>query len=163
MPKEGISMVSNTCLAKSRVKYLIAAAILISAILSTALVNANEVEFLYDFLEGSYQVIGRWPDSQETYSGKVTLSREGNHFKVTRIINGKRIVGTGSIETATADKVKVLRVRFVHGATKYEATYIIGSDLDNYARLTGYVYIKGGKTKQPGLEALFIDHQAAKS
>jgi len=40
----------------------------------------------------------------------------------------------------------------------YEATYLIDSDLDNYGRLTGYLYIKGTETKKPGLEALFIDH-----
>ena len=41
----------------------------------------------------------------------------------------------------------------------YEATYFFNSDLDNYARLLGYLYVIQGGTKEPGLEALFIDHQ----
>ena len=40
----------------------------------------------------------------------------------------------------------------------YEATYFFNSDLDNYARLLGYLYVIQGGTKEPGLEALFIDH-----
>jgi hypothetical protein len=43
---------------------------------------------------------------------------------------------------------------------RYEATYLINSDLDNYARLSGYLYLIQGGTKVAGLEALFIDHQA---
>jgi len=55
-----------------------------------------------------------------------------------------------------------LRVEFVHKGRKYGGTYLIGSDLDNYARLTGYLYLKKGKTTKPGLEALFIERQPLK-
>ena len=68
----------------------------------------------------------------------------------------------GRIIRATADKIKVLRVEFVHKGRKYGGTYLIGSDLDNYARLTGYLYLKKGKTTKPGLEALFIERQPLK-
>jgi hypothetical protein len=68
----------------------------------------------------------------------------------------------GKIEAATADKIKVLRIRFIDENKNYEATYLINSDLDNYARLSGFLYLIQGETKVPGLEALFIDHQALK-
>jgi len=117
-------------------------------------------EFLYEFLQGTYELIGRVPDSNKTYTGKVVLRKSGDYFEVIRRIEGKEIKGIGKIERATADKIRVLRVRFVDGNKSYEATYLIGSDLDNYGRLTGYLYLKEGGTKVPGLEALFISHQA---
>jgi hypothetical protein len=114
-------------------------------------------EPLYDFLCGSYQVIGRLPDSDQLYSGKVELKRSGNHLEVLRLMGGRGVKGIGKIEAVTSDKIKVLRVRFRSEGKDYEVTYLIGSDLDNYGRLTGHVYFKDGETKTPGLEALFIE------
>ena len=124
---------------------------------SSALALDSEAEFLCGFLEGTYQVIGTKPDSRECYSGKIVLKCKGDHLQVVRTVNGKKIKGTGRIVRATADKIKVLRVEFTQGGRRYGATYLIGSDLDNYARLTGYLYLKKGKTAKPGLEALFIE------
>jgi hypothetical protein len=79
---------------------------------------------------------------------------------VTRVISGERITGVGKIEHALGpDEANVLRVRFTRNGQEYEATYILQSDLDNYARLSGYVYQPGKHTSDPGLEALFIEHQ----
>ncbi len=114
-------------------------------------------EPLYDFLCGSYQVIGRLPDSDQLYSGKAELKRSGNHLEVLRLIGDRGGKGIGKIETVTPDKIKVLRVRFRSEGRDCEATYLIGSDLDNYGRLTGHVYFRGGETRTPGLEALFIE------
>lgn len=127
---------------------------------SGAQAQDDELEFLYRFLKGSYEIIGRRPDSNDTYTGKVVLRKTDGHLRVTRYINSQEIEGTGKIETTTCDKVKVLRVSFIEKGQAYEVTYLINSDLDNYGRLTGYVYQKEGKTKQVGLEALFIDRQA---
>ena len=125
--------------------------------------NSSEEDSLCAaFLEGTYHLIGRLPDSKETYSGKVVFKKTDDALQVTRVINGKEIKGVGKIEAATADKIKVLRIRFIDENKNYEATYLINSDLDNYARLSGYLYLIQGDTKVPGLEALFIDHQALK-
>jgi hypothetical protein len=122
--------------------------------------NSDEIDFLYGFLEGSYHLIGRLPDSNTTYTGKVVLRKRDEKLEVICMIEGKEIRGVGRIETVTADKIKVLRIQYTDENKSYEATYLIDSDLDNYARLTGYLYLKQGGTKIPGLEALFIDHQA---
>jgi len=121
--------------------------------------SGGDVDFLYGFLQGHYSLVGKFPDSNRTYAGKVILRKSGQGLEVIRKIKGKEVRGTGKIETATADRVKVLRVRFVDAGKNYEATYLIHSDLDNYARLTGYLYLKKGGSRKPGLEALFIDHQ----
>ena len=117
--------------------------------------DADQNEFLYEFLQGSYEVIGRYPESSALYSGTVAFELSDSNLKVIRVIDGVETVGKGRIETATADKRRVLRVRFTVDDKKYDATYLIESDLDNYARLTGYVYLKSGATIKPGIEALF--------
>ena len=118
-------------------------------------------EFLYGFLSGTYLVVGQEIDSAKTYRGRVILKKQGDHLEVTRIIHGERITGIGTIEHAVGpDKVNVLRVRFTRNEKKFEITYLWHSDLDNYARLSGYVYQPGKRTATPGLEALFIDHTA---
>ncbi len=114
-------------------------------------------DFLYGFLQGTYNLIGKLPDSDKIYSGKVILKKKGNIMEVTRIIKGGHTKGSGRIETATGDRIKVFRVRFIKQNIRYEVTYLISSDLDNYGRLSGYLYLQKGGTKIPGLEALFID------
>ncbi len=113
-----------------------------------------------EFLAGSYDVVGRYPESERTYAGTMTIAlptTETETLSVTRVINGITRQGIGALAT-TADAAVVLRVQFEEGGETLEATYLIGSDLDNYARLTGYVYAKSGGTILPGIEALFHDH-----
>ena len=111
---------------------------------------------LLTFLENTYEVIGRHPGSGRMYEGRVTLERKENKLVMTRRINGKKTVGTGRIVAATPDSIPVLQADFSEGKQKYRATYVIGSDLDNYARLTGKIFMAGKETKKSGMEALFI-------
>jgi hypothetical protein len=117
-----------------------------------------ESDPLYDFLEGQYEIIGRCPDSNRTFTGKIELRKSHDHLQVIRIIDGRRTEGSGTIETAAMGETKVLRISFVQGGRTYEGTYVIGSDPDNYGRLTGHVYLKNGGTTRHGLEAFFVDH-----
>ena len=120
--------------------------------------NKEDLEFYHNFLMGTYEVIGRYPDSNETYTGKVIFKKNGDILEIIRNINNKTIKGPGKIDVVTADKIKVLKVVFTENKREYEATYLIHTDLDNYGRMTGYIYLKAGGTKRPGLEALFSDH-----
>lgn len=120
--------------------------------------NDDEISFLYDFLKGTYELIGRYPDSGKTYTGQIEFKISDNGLAVFRTVEGIETEGTGKIETATADSIKVLRVRFNEKGSDYEVTYLINSDLDNYARLTGYFYLRNGNTRKPGIEALFSGH-----
>ncbi len=144
---------------KSTKIYLSAILIFLSLPASVLAGNDEEnTDFTYGFLIGSYEVIGRYPDSNETYTGKVIIKKSQETLEVFRIIDNKTIKGAASLDLVTADKIKVLRVGFTENETEYEATYLIDTDLDNYGRLTGYIYLKEGGTKKPGLEALFSDH-----
>ncbi len=127
-----------------------------SAFSAEAEPDAPPNEALLTFLENTYEVIGRYPDSSTTYTGTVTLTRKENELVMTRDIKGKKTVGIARIVAATADAVSVLQAEFTEGKQKYQATYMIGSDLDNYARPAGKIYFAGKETKKPGLEALFI-------
>lgn len=113
------------------------------------------------FLEGSYEVIGRSPDSEDLYSGTVTMmlsNSEAETLSVTRTIGGTSIQGEGAFAETRSDAVTVLRVAYKEDGQNREVTYLIEVDLDNYARLTGYVYQKDGETQLPGVEVLFNDH-----
>lgn len=108
------------------------------------------------FFAGDYALIGRKPDSRETYAGRVRLRESsGGGLEVTRTVNGRTARGRAAFETATADRIPVLRMRFTLDGRRCEGTYLWRSDLDNYLRLTGYVYRLDGGTKSAGLEALF--------
>ncbi len=118
-----------------------------------------DVEFLSGFLAGEYDLIGRKPDSATTYTGRVTIRDVGGTLQVTRIIDGKTERGTIQFDTAAgADRIPVLRAHFSMDGREYEATYLWRSDLDNYPRVTGYIYLPKNQTKSPGLEALFPIH-----
>lgn len=113
------------------------------------------------FLVGKYLLIGQKPDSKETYSGTISFSFDEKkkilNFK--RIVNGQLTTGTAKIEKALAGEAEVLRLRFVENKKEYEGTFLWRSDLDNYGRLSGYIYLKNNSTKSPGLEAYFIQQE----
>jgi hypothetical protein len=129
-------------------------------VVSVSLLASGESKFdpgsTAGFLTGKYVLVGRKPDSEATYTGRVILKQRGNEFDVVRIIGKQTVNGTASFDTVTPDKIPVLRMRFQFDGQPFDATYLWRGDLSNYARLTGYVYSPdNNKTKFPGLEALF--------
>ncbi len=135
-----------------------AAVLLFAGFFAFAGRTAEKEEALPAFLEGSYDVIGRYPDGGKTYCGIMTLERKGDRLSMTRVVGGRTSTGSAAIVTITADAIAVLQADFVAGGQRLRATYTIGSDADNYARLTGKVYTVERKTRVPGLEALFMRH-----
>ena len=116
----------------------------------------EQTEAAYDFIAGPYVCVGKRPDSNRTYAGRVDISRQGDGVRLVRTIDAQRVEASGSFGTATADKIPVLRVKFKQHGVAYEETCMVDSDPDNYARLTCYLYSE--KTTTVGLEALFPDH-----
>ena len=108
------------------------------------------------FLAGTYRLIGQMPDSGGLYSGTLKLRVQGSILQVTRMINGHTEQGTASLDTATPDKIPVLTAHFELDHVPYTAVYLWRTDLDNYARISGFFYPEKGEVKTPGLEALFV-------
>ena len=113
---------------------------------------------LAHLLPGKYKLIGKAVDSDETYAGKVEISEDDQLLKVRREIDGQIIMGVASVEPALHGEAQVLRIRFTQDNTKYEQTCLWQSDLDNYARISCYVYQPDEETREPGLEVMFPDH-----
>ena len=114
---------------------------------------AQDESPLQEFMVGHYVIIGRYPDSEKTYSGTMTIESVKDGYVITREINGKKISGKGKWDKVTADKIPVLTIQFAENGDPYAGMFLIKSDLDNYARATGVFWKKDNK--KPGLEAWF--------
>lgn len=124
---------------------------------SLGYVGAEEpIAAQYSFLVGKYECIGRWPDSDRTYSGHVEISEMKDGIKMIRTIDGKKVEAIGKYGTATSDKIQVLGISFKQYGVDFEETCMVDVDGENYARISCYVY--STKTKKVGLESLFSDH-----
>ena len=118
--------------------------------------DASQQQFLSEFVSGQYQLIGKGPDSDRTYSGQVGIFSESGKLRFLRVIAGNTVSGEAAIEEAVHGEANVLRMRFNENGVDYEDTCLIQSDLDNYARISCYLYRQDGTTREPGIEALFI-------
>ena len=134
-------------------KYVI---LVICFVTSSAIAGDND--FIPEFLAGRYTLIGKRPDSGVPYTGKVEIYLDNGVLKVFRMIGGRTVTGDAAIEKVLDGDADVLRIRFKEGDTGYEETCLWHGDLDNYARISCYLYKPGEKVMNPGLEALFIDH-----
>ncbi len=111
---------------------------------------------LVNVMQGDYVVVGRKPDSQAIYTGRLTFRPRGEKLAFTRTVEGRTVRGMATLErTVMGGQAPVLRMRFVQDGHHYEATFQWMIDLDIYARFTGYVYLPDGTTRQGGLEMLF--------
>lgn len=122
--------------------------------------NVSADEFLHGFIQGNYLLVGKAPESDKTYQGKVQILEKKSGLVAIRSIDGQRTEATAAVESVLAGEAKVLRIRFAEGESKYEETCLIDTDLDNYARLSCYLYHADGHTTKPGLEALFYNQSA---
>ena len=132
--------------------------LVISILLSSVQAADSGKEFLADFVIGKYLLVGKKVDSFATYFGHVELFNGHGSLKIKRHIGGKTVLGQATIESAVQGDATVLRMRFDDNGAAYENNCLIQSDLDNYARISCYLYQPGVRTLNPGLEVLFIDH-----
>lgn len=134
--------------------------ILIFLLAISQIANADESREneLEQHVQGNYFLLGKAIGNKDTYFGDISIEKIGSELQVTRNISGEIVKGSAAIEHATADEIPVLRMRFKEGEKEYESTCMVGSDLDNYARITCFLYIPGVTTMEPGMEALFINY-----
>lgn len=111
------------------------------------------------FLAGNYILIGKKINSHQTYQGRISMifNEKGRCLDITRVIEGRTVTGTARIVPVLEGEAQVLRLAFTDEGVVYEGTLLWRGDLDNYGRLSGYIYVKGTHPEKPGLEAYFID------
>ncbi|MBL8413217.1 MAG: hypothetical protein JNM42_02135 [Propionivibrio sp.] len=108
----------------------------------------------WSFVPGRYQLIGRHPDSPLLYSGTARIDRVGGQLRLTRVIAGRRSQIYGVIHRADPGEAYVLGFKWGK-KIPLEMVCVIGSDLDNYPRLTCHWGKAGNPHRQPGMEAYF--------
>jgi hypothetical protein len=128
-------------------------ALLLVACASTVTAEVTREE--YSPLLGVYDLVGRMPGSEETYSGVVTLCASGDELRVMRSVGGARTPGVARIEYVTPEKIATVIFEFSERGEVWETACMWGGDLDNYARLSCLRREKAVPTTEPGLEALF--------
>ena len=118
----------------------------------------EEKSFATVFVQANYVAVGRYPNSDSTYSAKITISEKDNKLVVTRTVNGKKVSGKADVVKSLGGDTEVLKISWVENKKSFLGTFLIDGDLDNYARLTGYIYNADNSTKKVGLEAWFCDY-----
>ena len=132
--------------------------LLLSLLCSFAYAEMSREELMESLVQGNYFLIGKSIGNKTTFYGHVSIKKDKPGLKVIRTISGKVVKGTAAIEHATPDKVPVLRIRFNDGGYEHEQTCMVGSDLDNHARITCTHYLLNVQSMEPGFEALFINY-----
>lgn len=127
------------------------------AISSTFAKDIEDNESVHNFLVGNYLIIGKYYEAETTYYSKATIMTNGDGLKIIKHINKRKFSGIGKVERAIFADAPVLRMNFTKDKQPQEQTCIFRSDLDNYARISCYVYPPRSDTNDPGLEAWFID------
>ncbi len=108
----------------------------------------------WSLVAGRYQLIGRHPDSKLTYTGTARIDRVGKELRLSREISGKHSEVMGVVRRADPGEAYVLEFKWGK-SQPMEMVCVIGSDLDNYARLTCHWGKIGNPHTQPGMEAYF--------
>lgn len=103
---------------------------------------------------GRYQLIGRHPDSPTTYAGTARIERVGRQLRLTRVVGGRKSQVFGVVRRADPGEAWVLHFKW-GDKQPMEMVCVIGTDLDNYARLTCHWGKAGNPHAQPGMEAYF--------
>jgi len=113
-------------------------------------------EFLAGFLEGEYTLVGKAIDSDNAVIGTVVLEQHRKEIKGHRLIGGELAELSGTIvHPKCCESTHSLVLIFTSAGRTFEGHYLWSSDLDNYARISGFVYELGSRTNSPGMEVLF--------
>jgi len=133
-------------------------AALFSLLLATgagAAAAAEEPPYL-DFVVGPYRVVGQYPDGGASYAGQARIERHGDGLRLIRRIGKQTRYITGSVRRADPGEAWVLSFAWVEGAKqKMEMVCLVGTDLDNYARLSCHWGKARNPHRFPGMEAYF--------
>lgn len=103
---------------------------------------------------GRYQFIGRQPDLGATYAGTARIDRVGDKLRLRRTVGGRTTTAFGVVRRADPGEAYVLDFKW-NQRHAMEMVCLVGTDLDNYGRLTCHWGRVGTPHRQPGMEAYF--------
>lgn len=126
----------------------------VSGVRAGELADAADEPIQWQLAPGRYTLIGRHPDSRRTYTGQAVIERVGPHLQLTRRIAGKTTTVFGVVRRADPGEAQVLAFHWGQ-APALEMVCLVGTDLDNYARLTCHWGRAGNPHRAPGMEAYF--------
>ena len=116
--------------------------------------SRSEIPVQFELVVGRYDFVGRFPDRQRSYAGTAVIDQVGGHLRLTRHLAGKRTEVFGVLRRASPGEAWVLSFAWGSKPTM-EMVCVIGTDLDNYARLTCHWGENGNPHKKPGIETYF--------
>ena len=104
---------------------------------------------------GNYRIVGSMPDSGGCFEGTCTIkkTKDGRNVMI-RMIAGETVESEMVVRRVVEDVFEVV-CHFTRNGVDYVARYNYALDGNLYARLTGTVERKNGRTGKCGLEALF--------
>jgi hypothetical protein len=111
-----------------------------------------------DCLTGRFVVIGQEPDSGRTYSGSVSVRREGDRLLIKKTVHGKLISGTGTVAIEAESPVLEVAYRVESGTVIAGFEFRCGDH--NQPRASGWVSPVDGDFSQRnrlGLEVWYYD------
>lgn len=104
---------------------------------------------------GRYRLIGQRPDGGATYQGLARIDRIGDRLRLVRQIGGVSETIWGAVRRADPGEAWVLAFSWRVGKHPYDMICLVGTDLDNYGRLSCHWGRAGNPHAQPGMEAYF--------
>lgn len=110
-------------------------------------------------LVGRYEIVGRRPNSNETYEGTVSLNIEGDDYRVERTIGEKVDTGVAWIQVCTPDDIWSIRVQFTEEDQVFNQVCSFSTDGDNYFRWTCRTGYGARHIGRMGIEAWFQVHE----
>lgn len=113
------------------------------------------------FYAGTYVLVGKQLDSDDTFVGTIVLEQAGDRLEGYRLVSGVRTKVSATIEhPLCCESAHLLRIKFKDGDRELEGSYLLDSDLDNYGRLSGFVFDPNQRSDWPGMEVLFFDKRS---
>jgi hypothetical protein len=107
------------------------------------------------FLVGDYVIVGQEPDGGATYSGSAHIELSEGRLILKSRRGGHEVMAAGRFEVPSPPgEGRILRFRWQDPDPMLMAC-LVGSDLDNYPRLTCLWFREGSHPTRPGLEAMF--------
>lgn len=112
-----------------------------------------DIPYRASFIAGEYTVIGREPDSEKTFTGKMRIEALSDQsIRMVETLGSKAPrIWQGQFRAASPGEGCVLEV----DSKQASMACLVAVDLDNNARLSCLWKLKNGIHKLPGLIALF--------